>query len=64
MPGFREKGEMWEGGRNGGGWFFGEFGVFLGHWCVPPVMAVFQIGKKNAKTVLKATAFRDHEVMQ
>jgi len=49
VPGFREKGEMWEGGRNGGGWFFGEFGVFLGHWCVPPVMAVFQIGKKMQK---------------
>ena len=28
MPGFREKGEMWEGCRNGEGWIFGEFGEF------------------------------------
>ena len=31
--------------------------VFLGDWYVPLVMAGFQLVKK---TVLKATAFRDH----
>lgn len=48
VPGFREKGEMGEGCRNGGGWFVGEFGEFSSdigvfHWQ----WQVFQIGGKK-----------------